>query len=496
MSDTAVAQSDNVPYNLSSTAKSELQYKIEQHFREETSSPNAVSAQHSPARVSPHPRAYTPSPKPQVYSPSSQNRVYSPRQVEMSVNSIKDDVSVIQTGSEQVVYENGNHDEIDDVRKSVTETALDYSETGTERDYDKEGESEIILSEQEMRHQNGMSEANMAAMTLTHQENLDQHMNGIAGPGEDEMGMQQQGVVKAEDMSEVLNYSTEGNVYTQLGGPADSARPQQLVTIDPSYLNAPVSEQTVDKETGSSVLSAVLRSGYTVQNMTHLSANSQVTSIGSFDNAGHLLPQADVEAFFTDMERPMATSVSLAGMYTAGTGQFTTLTNPPGLALAQTYVPGTEGSRLVTLQPPSYSDTHTDYALTQLYSRPAAVQTQYLTNDGSSSSSPTPQANTSWGVAQDSMYVATTSGQSLGNQGLKYSYSTDNTVTRDLTLQDSQLNNQYSRTSGLIGSNNSYTTYLTQDVNQASWYQNVPSPYSDVRPTGEFKVLCYYPIIV
>lgn len=487
MSDTAVAQSDNVPYNLSASAKTELQYKIEQRYHEDAASPRAVPqhvsshvSSQSPARASPQSRGYTPSPNPHVYSPATQQRGYSPHPGEAS--SIKDEYSQGQSMPEHVVYENGEDECSQEAAHVVEDTPLDYSDP-TNNDEIANEEDGMPMAESELANHNGMSEANMAAMTLTHQENLDPHMNGISGSADGTIVLHQHGVVKAEDMNEVLNYSTEGNVYTQLGGPSETGRSQQLITIDPSYLSVPVS-QSDDKETGSSVLSAALRSGYTVQNMTHLTPTSQVTTIGNFDNAGHLLPQADVEAFFSDMERPMATSVTLAGMYTAGTGQFTTLTNPPGLALAQTYTPGTEGNRLITLQPPSYSDAHGDYGLQQLYSRQGAVSAQYLSNDGSSSSSPTPQANTSWGV--DAMYASTTSGQSLGNQGLKYSYSTDSVASRDVTLQDSQLNSQYSRTSGLIGGN-SYTTYLTQDVNQAGagWYQAAHSPYSDVRPTGK-----------
>lgn len=410
-----------------------------------------------------------------------------------------------QTATEPVVYENGDgsHDVVDDVRPPGHNAAIDYSEVDNQAAVNDE-EGAMGMAEADMASQNGMSEANMAAMTLTHQENLDPHMNGISGVESGNNIALQQGIVKTEEIGEALNYSNEGTVYTELGGPTDSDRPHQLVTIDPRYLSPSVTEHASDKETGSSVLSAALRSGYTVQNMTHLTPTSHVTAIGGFDNAGHLLPPSDVEAFFSDMERPMATSVSLSGMYTAGTGQFTTLTNPPGLSLAQTYQAGTESSRL-TLQPPSYSETHGDYGLTQLYSRSGAVPNQYLSNDGSSSSSPTPQANTSWGVTQDSMYVATTSGvQSLGNQGLKYSYSTvnDNVASRDATLQDSQLNSQYSRTSGLLSAS-SYTTYLAQDLNQGStgWYQNVSSPFSDVRPTGEFPFLslsfhCFFLFVV
>lgn len=498
-----MATTESLPYNLSTGGSSDLKYKLEQRFSVKEGRLSPYENQYSPhttiqqqqqqqqQSVSPGPPRISPRPRdiPEMSSAVKEENASTP---EANQNgSISDDTNAesfqqdnlsaeyAEEGNRAAMQltENGLNDpnlappELSAVNMVVTtmsESRITYTEMQTSAD---NPDSNI--------NPNSMSEANMAAMTISPEENINPHLNGLST--EDGIPLQQQNIVKSEEINgEALNYSTEGNVYTQLGGPPTEDRSQQLITIDPSYLSAPVSEHGDDRGTSHSVLSAALRSGYTVQNMTHLTSSSQVTS-ASFDNAGHLLPQADVEAFFSDMERPMATSVSLAGMYTAGTGQFTTLTNPPGLALAPTYNPNSAGSRLITLQPPSYSDSQSDYGITQLYSpRQGAIPTQYLSADQGSNSSPTPQANTSWGSSgPETLYASSTSNHSIGNQGQKYSYATlgDTSPSRD----DAQ---QYSRTSALPGTS-SYTGYLSQDMNSGNWYQNVASPYSDVRPSGE-----------
>lgn len=366
-------------------------------------------------------------------------------------------------------------------RASMQEPSATYNE----RQENSTRTSEI---QESVMDTDGMSEGNIAAMALTNEDNLDPSVNELRS--EMSPTHQQINATKQEETNgEALNYSTDSNVYTQLGGPPADTHHQQLITIDPSYLTAPVSEHS-DRGTSHSVLTAALRSGYTVQNYAHFTP-SQVTH-ANFDNAGHLLPQADVEAFFSDMERPMATSVSMSGMYSTGSGQFTTLTNPPGLSLAQTYQTQNGSGRLITLQPPSYSDTQADYGLTQLYaSRQGAVPPQYLGADQGSSSSPTPQTNPSWGTSgHETLYATTASSHAIGNQGQKYSYLplTDSPVPRD----ESQISGQYSRTPGLAGAS-SYTGYLSQDLNSAGWYQNVSSPYSDVRSSGKFE---FYSLVV
>lgn len=479
---------ENVPYNLSTVGTSELKYKIEQRFKEDAPSP--YGKQFSPLtqqNASPGPPRI--SPRPQEYSESSLVKQSSPKsEYEQQVPVRNEDGVVYQTDGTIAEYseegnmaamqlsENGPVDhemqppELSDssvVAASMHDTNTTYNEI-QDTNIDKNDVPDPNMDTE------SMSEDNIAAMALTNEENLEQRMNGMSTEGN--LAFQQQNITKHEEMNgEALNYSTEGNVYTQLGPPTDD-RDQQLITIDPSYLNAQVSEQS-ERGTSHSVLSAALRSGYTVHNLTQ----SHVTQ--AFDNAGHLLPQADVEAFFSDMERPMATSVSMSGTYSMGTGQFTTLTNPPGLTLAPTYHAQNGSGRLIPLQPPSYTDTQSDYGLTQLYSRPGTIPQQYLGTDPSSSSSPTPQANTSWGTSgQDSYYATTSSSHTLGNQSQKYSYPTlnDSPAARD----DPQLATQYSRTTGFPGAS-SYTGYLSQDINSSGWYHNVPSPYSDVKPTGK-----------
>ncbi|KAL4218563.1 Transcription factor GATA-6 [Mactra antiquata] len=486
-----MATTESIAYNLSTGGTSELKYKLEQRFginedrsstyekqfSPQTSVPQQSSHQQQQNSVSPGPPRISPRPQDlsTMSSPMKEENAMTPEAKqngggtgETSTNAFQDEKLTAEYADEgnraaMQLAENGLNDsnlappELSAVNMVVTESRVIYTD---------------------MQASDSMSEGNMAAMTISSEENLNQHMNGLSS--EDGMPLQQN-VIKSEEISgEALNYSTEGNVYTQLGGPPTDDRHQQLITIDPSYLNATVTEHSEERGTSHSVLSAALRSGYTVQNLTQLTSSNQVTS-ASFDSAGHLLPQADVEAFFSDMERPMATSVSLAGMYTSGTGQFTTLTNPPGLALAQTYSPNSGSNRLITLQPPSYSDAQSEYGINQLYSsRQGAIPVQYLNAEQGSSSSPTPQANTSWcSPGQEALYPTSTSGSAMVNQGQKYSYATlgDSSPPRD----DAQ---QYSRTSGLSGSS-TYSGYLSQDMTSGNWYQNVASPYSEIRPSDE-----------
>ncbi|KAH3748656.1 uncharacterized protein LOC127847790 [Dreissena polymorpha] len=462
MSDTAVVSSDNIPYNLSASAKSELQYKIKQHFRDDGSSPlNRTASTHaqritsSPARASPRPHSYSPRNRFQNATDSS-------------------DLSRSPPGNQTPGYDPGTSDEYSQ------QTA--YANDGTEMTYSREenraasqDEADIPTSEHDMTNSSNMSEGNMAAMALAHEENRSSRMREMDEEGA--LNLQQQTMTKsADDNNEVINYSTEGSVYTQLGGPHDGS--QHLITIEPCYQHGGVID-TATREANHSVLTAALRSGYTVQNMTHLHQSNQVTAIPGFDSAGHLLPQADVEAFFSDMERPMATSVSLAGMYSTGNGgQFTTLTNPPGLTLtSHSYQVTTEGGRLITLQPPSYTETNGNYGLTQLYS--SRQGTSYLGSDGNSNPSPSPQNNAAWGLVPETLYARTNAGQTIAAHDQKYAYSESGSASpSEHAIQDGQ----YSHSSGMVS--NSYSGYLSQDLN-AGWYQNVASPYSDVRPSDE-----------
>ena len=432
----------SVPYNLSSSAKSELQYKIEQRFI-------AKDGPRSPSnkRTSPYPQQGSPKPR----SPA-------PREPTPLSNSDRGTPIDKGGGATEVTYTNEQH--------------LEYTDEGNR--------AAMHLT------QNGLSEDNIAAMALTHQENLDTHHNGIRT--EEEGGMTAQRIVKMENVNEdALNYSTEGHVYTQLGGPEvqNDSRQAPLTTIDPSYLNAHSNTEQNGQESSHSVLSAALRRGYTVHNLTSLNQGNQVTSISSFDNPGHLLPQADVEEFFSSMERPMATTVSLSGMYSTGSGSYTTLTNPPGLTLAQTYQ-GTNGNggTLVTLQPPSYTENSSDYGLTQLYGS-RGVSVQYLQGDGTNSPSPTPHSNSQWGVSQTA-YCHSPSGTSLTNQVHKYSYHSGSPTSRDV-ITDNSMSAQYQHPQVITAGASTYPNYLTQDLNSGSWYSDSSSPYSEIRPTGKYS---------
>ena len=320
--------------------------------------------------------------------------------------------------------------------------------------------------------QSDMSEDNMAVLALTHQESLDSHVNGFSA----ENGVSPDDV-KSESLHEDSQaYSNEASVYNDISSQANNES-ATLTTLQP-YAGQLV--------TGLSSNGPLSRGGYTVQPLTQFQSGIQSTQqYNFFDNAGHLLPQEDVEDFFKNMERPMATTVSLAGVYpSAGeNGHYTTLTNTPGFTLAQTYQPATESGRVMTFQPPSYSDSQNSYALTQLYgSRASAIQNQYLTDEDGTSSSPTPASNSGWGVSADSLYsnhgITTLSAQKYGFQG-------DSPNQRDSGLSNSPIQGQYSRVSGLTAGTN-YSSYMSPDVNSAGWmYQNMPSPYTDVKVTGK-----------
>ena len=485
MSERVMVSTESMPYNLSTVASSELKYKIEQRFKEEA----AYNRQFSPNQQqneSPGPPRI--SPKPQEYSEEPQTKQNSrDEEYEQRMTGQTENAAVYQTdGTISDYTEEGNRAAMKLAESEERESEMqppDLPVSGMMAASEQETYNEIRETNKvgsENRDEPIDTEGNVAAMALTNEENLEERMNGKTP--EESVGYQHPTITKHDEMNGVpLNYSNEDNVYTQLVPPSGH-RSQQLITIDPSYLNAQAPEHS-EGGTSQSALSAVLRSGYTVQNLTYLTP-SHVTQT-SIDNPGHLLPQADVEAFFSDMERPMATSVSLSGMYSTGTGQFTTLTNPPGLTLAQTYQTQNGSGRLISPQPPSYSDNQSDYGLTQLYSsRQGTIPSQYIGSDQGSSSSPTPQANAQWGTStHDTLYATTTSSHTIGNQAQKYSYPqlNDSPVGRD----DSQLP-QYSR--GLAAPN-SYTGYLSQDLNTGGWYQSAPSPYSDVRPNGKWYFL-------
>lgn len=319
--------------------------------------------------------------------------------------------------------------------------------------------------------QSDMSEGNMAAMALANQENLDTHVNGMS----DENGVSQDDIKSEPLNDDSQSYSNERSVYPDISAQANNE--SATLTTLTSYGGQLV--------TGLSSNGHLSRTGYQVHQVTQFQPGIQSTQYNFFDNTGHLLPQEDVEDFFKNMDRPVATTVSLSGIYPSSVenGQYTTLTNTPGLTLAQTYQPTTENARLMTLQPPTYSESQNSYALTQLYgARVSALQNQYLTDDEGTSSSPTPGSNTTWGLSADSLY----SNHGITLSAQKYGYQSESPNPRDSGLSNSPIQGQYSRPASGLTAGTNYTSYMAPDVNSATWmYQNMPSPYTDVKVTGK-----------
>ena len=337
------------------------------------------------------------------------------------------------------------------------------------RDYAVDKHSMIEIS------QNDMTEGNMAALALTNQENLDSHSNGIR----DENDAPPENEIKSEPINDdSQSYISERSVYTDISAHSNNES-ASLTNLTP-YGGHLV--------TGLSTNGHLSRSGYQVQPMTQFQPGIQSTQYNIFDNTGHLLPQEDVEDFFKNMDRPMATSVSVAGMFSGSieNGQYTTLTNTPGLTLAQTYQPNTESSRLMTFHPPSYSDSQNPYALTQLYgSRLSGLQSQYISVEDGNRSSPAPNSNATWGVSAESPYSNSPSTHGITLSAHKFGYQNDSPEPRESGLSASPIQNQFSRTT-VLNAGTTYGSYVSQDGN--SWmYQNMPSPYTDVKVTGEFS---------
>ena len=348
--------------------------------------------------------------------------------------------------------------------------------------YENEYRSDYTVDKNPMIEiaQNDMSEDNMAALALTHQENLDSHADGLR---EETESSQENGIKSEPINADSHSYANERNVYADIGAQANNES-ASLTTLTP-YGGHLV--------TGLSTNGHLSRSGYQVQPLTQFQAGIQSTQYNIFDNTGHLLPQEDVEDFFKNMDRPMATSVSLSGFYSGSVenGQYTTLTNTPGLTLAQTYQPTTESSRLMTFHSPAYTDSQNSYALTQLYgTRVSGLQSQYLSGEDGTRSSPTPNSNATWGVSSDSPYSNSSATHGITLSAHKFAYQNDSPNPRESGLSGSPIQGQFSRTSG-INAGTAYGSYMAQDVN--SWmYQNMPSPYSDVKATGKSFFFYYY----
>lgn len=199
----------------------------------------------------------------------------------------------------------------------------------------------------------------------------------------------------------------------------------------------------------------------------HLHSHSGVTHLQSpFDNATHLLPTEDVEAFFNHMDRPMATSVNLSGApYTSGNSHLTTLTNAHP-SIAQTIYEGSlvdgQGSgNIVTMQPVSFTDSQTSNylhsSLTPLYvSSPRTIgnSVHYGGTNGSN--------GTVWTLPVDEALYKGTSTSPNPSQFSPYSSSNER--------GSSPQTNSYSRNSL------PYSSFLNSDLQSSGW--------SAFNPTG------------
>lgn len=138
---------------------------------------------------------------------------------------------------------------------------------------------------------------------------------------------------------------------------------------------------------------------YTGYNLQPGGTLTQLTPVPAFESAtGHLLPKEDVEAFFSNMDHPAATSVTLTTPSYAGTGngEFTTLTNAGSLY-----------HNLLTTQH-QIVDNQGAYNMTTLYSNPRALMHYGGTTTGWQLS-----------TAGDALYSSPGSSPSAG----KYNYS-------------------------------------------------------------------------
>ncbi|KAL3888495.1 hypothetical protein ACJMK2_000862 [Sinanodonta woodiana] len=240
---------------------------------------------------------------------------------------------------------------------------------------------------------------------------------------------------------------------------------------------------------------------------SHYSVNTPLTQ---FEQASHLLPQEDVEAFFNNMERPMATSVTLSGNYItqSGSSHLTTLTNSPLAGLSghlshSMYhsVPSPVSSGLLTMQPPSYTDSHSSMYLNPgmppLYMssvRSSMSPGQYLNSSstgGGGNSSPPPVSSAGWNVNSDSLYTVGSSSPQGTHGSQKFSsYTTlnDSPTPQASGLSDSSLSGHYSRNPGLTLGTVYNTGYMSQDINSGNWnlYNLGSSMANDVKPQGNF----------
>ncbi|XP_033727438.1 nitrogen catabolic enzyme regulatory protein-like [Pecten maximus] len=197
--------------------------------------------------------------------------------------------------------------------------------------------------------------------------------------------------------------------------------------------------------------------------LVNISGSSNLHS--PFDNTNNvLLPQEDVEEFFHNMERPMATSVSLSNSQytTGGNGHLTTLTNAP--MSSQTVYQGLLGSSgsVVTLPHPSpYSEIHhPSYhsPLSSLYLPSGRPHEYGLPSSASPPPSSTPSSQ--WQIpSQEATYT------NIGlSSPVKYSYplSNDNVSPSHSIRNEGSPGLQYSR--GQPPNETSYGSYLSHEL--------------------------------
>ncbi|CAG2204328.1 GATA4 [Mytilus edulis] len=175
---------------------------------------------------------------------------------------------------------------------------------------------------------------------------------------------------------------------------------------------------------------------YTEYNIQPPGTLTQLTPVPTFETAtGHLLPKEDVEAFFSNMDRPTATSVTLTTPnYQAGTGngEFTTLT--PAQSLYQNLL---SSQHQVT-------DNNTAYNMTALYPNPRALQMQYGVT------------TTGWNLSAtgDALYSSPSSSPSAGKYN-NFSMTND-PGSPSSGRSDNSVDTPYSRPP-------MYTNFMTQD---------------------------------
>ncbi|KAL5013241.1 hypothetical protein ScPMuIL_007511 [Solemya velum] len=214
---------------------------------------------------------------------------------------------------------------------------------------------------------------------------------------------------------------------------------------------------------------------------------------GSYDNASHLLPREDVEAFFSNMEPVMTVA---GNTYAIGSGvNLTQLTNTPISATAvpttEYHSSGTAGSGgIITMQQPSFTDLHstaylnsaTMQSLPPLYLSPP--RTIGLTGHygGPSATASTPVPTSLWGLTSPevlygapivSSVTPKSPYQSVG-EALAITNSSRESVLTPL---------QHTRPTGTT----SYQGYMSQDANSPVWnsFNVAPPPVTDSRSTVE-----------